>query len=103
MLFVYCLTHAAIYVVDNEPVQCRKLRIFKPYSSVALMSVPGLRVGRRRAVGIVTRYGLEGSEIEFRWGRNFPHPSRRSLGPTEPHVKRVPALFPGGKTAEAAP
>ena len=101
MLFVYCLTHAAIYVVDNEPVQCRKLRIFKPYSSVALMSVPGLRVGRRRAVGIVTRYGLEGSEIEFRWGRNFPHPSRPALRPTQPPIQWVPGLSLGQRAAGA--
>jgi len=39
-------------------------------------------------VGIATRYGLDGSEIEFRWGRNLPHPSRPVLGGLFPGVKR---------------
>jgi len=29
--------------------------------------------------GIATRYGLDGSRIEFRWRRDFPHPSRLAL------------------------
>jgi hypothetical protein len=37
--------------------------------------------GRYSAVGIATRYGLDGPGIEYRWRRDFPHPSRRSLGP----------------------
>ena len=40
-------------------------------------------VGRDSSVGIATRYGLDGPEIEFRWGRDFPHPSRPALGPTQ--------------------
>ena len=36
------------------------------------------------AVGIATRYGLDGPGIESRWGRDFPHPSRPALGPTQP-------------------
>jgi hypothetical protein len=43
------------------------------------MAVPG---GKR--VGIETRYGVGGSGIESRWGRDFPHLSRAALGPTEP-------------------
>ena len=34
------------------------------------------------SVGIVTGYGLDGPGIESRWGRDFPHLSRRALGPT---------------------
>jgi hypothetical protein len=37
---------------------------------------------RDRAVGVATGYGLDGPEIEFQWGRDFPHPSRPTLGPT---------------------
>ena len=50
-------------------------------------------------VGIATRYGLDGPESECRCGRNFPHQSKPTLGPTQPPVQWVPGLFPGGKTA----
>jgi hypothetical protein len=36
------------------------------------------------AVGIATRYGLDGQGIESRWGSVFPHPSRPAVGPTQP-------------------
>jgi len=52
-------------------------------------------------VGIRTRYGLEGPGIEFRWGRDFPHPSRPSLGPAQPPIQWVPGFLPGGKAAGA--
>ena len=44
-------------------------------------------------VGIATGYGLDGPGIESRWGRDFPHLSRRFLGPIQPPVQRVPGLF----------
>jgi len=34
---------------------------------------------RDSSVGIAIRYGLDGPEIESRWRRNFPHPSRPHL------------------------
>jgi hypothetical protein len=43
-------------------------------------------------VGIATAYGLEGPEIESRWGRDFPHLSRPALRPTQPPEQRVPSL-----------
>ena len=47
------------------------------------------------AVGIATRYGLDGPEIESRWKRDFPHLSRPSLVPTQPPVQWVPGLSRG--------
>ena len=40
--------------------------------------------------GIATGYGLDGSGIESRWGRDFPHLSIPVLGPTQPPVQWVP-------------
>jgi hypothetical protein len=31
-------------------------------------------------VGTVTRYGLDGPGIEYRWGRDFPHPVQTGPG-----------------------
>jgi hypothetical protein len=58
-------------------------------------------VGRDSSVGIATRYGLDGSGIESRWGRDFQHLPRPALGPTQPPIQCVPGFFPGGKAAEA--
>ena len=54
-----------------------------------------LDMGRDSSVGIATRYGLDGPGIESRWGRDFPHPSRPALGPTQPPVQWVPDLSQG--------
>jgi len=48
-------------------------------------------------VGIATRYGLDGLGIESRWGRDFPHPSRPVLRPTQPPTHCVPGLSRGVK------
>jgi hypothetical protein len=58
-------------------------------------------VGRDSSVGNATRYGLDDPGIESGWGRDFPHPSRPALGPTQPPIKRVPGVFTGGKVAGA--
>jgi hypothetical protein len=58
-------------------------------------------MGRDSSVGIVTRYGLHGPGIESRWGRDFPHPSRPAVGPTQPPIQWVPYLLPGGKATGA--
>ena len=50
---------------------------------------------RGSSVGIATRYGLDGPGIESRWGRDFPHPSRPALGPTQPPIQWIQFLLPG--------
>ena len=51
---------------------------------------------RNISVGTATRYGLDGPEIESLWGwRDFPHPSRPDLGPTQPPIQWVPGLSRG--------
>jgi hypothetical protein len=57
-------------------------------------------IGRDGSVGIATRYGPDGPAIESRWGRDFWHPSRQALGPTQPQYKGY-RVFPGGRAAGA--
>ena len=45
------------------------------------------------------RYRMEGSVMESRGGRDFAHPSRPVVGPTQPPVQWVTCLFPAGKAA----
>ena len=54
-------------------------------------------MGRGSSVSIATCYGLDGPGIESRWGRDFPHPSRPALGPTQPPIQRVPGISRGVK------
>jgi hypothetical protein len=58
-------------------------------------------VGRDCSVGTATRYGLDDPGLESRWGRDFPHPSRMTLGSIQLPVQWESGLFPRGKAAGA--
>jgi hypothetical protein len=62
-------------------------------SVITLVAVTN--VCRDSAVGTAFRYGLDGPGKEFRRGREFPHPSRSALVPTQPPVQLVPGLSQG--------
>jgi len=55
--------------------------------------------GRDASVGTATHYGTKGQGIKSQWGRDFPHPSRPALEPTQPPIQWVPGLSPAGKAA----
>ena len=44
---------------------------------------------------IVTRYGVDGQGLESWCSRDFLHPSRPVLGPTQPPIQLVPDLSRG--------
>ena len=51
------------------------------------------------SVGIANRYGMDGSGIESRWRRDFPHSSIMALNLTQPTMQLTEGLFLRGKTA----
>jgi len=54
--------------------------------------------GPGSVVGIATGYGLDGSGIESRWGRDFPHLSRPDLGAQPAFCTMGTGSFPGVKS-----
>jgi len=65
-----------------------------------IIYAPLLDEGRDSSVGIATAYRLDVLGIESRLGRDFPHPSRRALRPTQ-SLHNGYRVFPGGKAAGA--
>ena len=56
-----------------------------------------MKGGPGSIAGIATGYRLDGPEIKFPWGRDFPHLFRLALGPTQPPAQSVPGVSWGGK------
>lgn len=46
-----------------------------------------------------SRYGLDGSGFEYRWGQDFPYPARPAPRPTPPPVESVQSICPRVKAA----
>ena len=69
-----------------------KNTVIKKNGKYIFLCSRALRCGRDSSVGIATRHGLDGLGIESRWGRDFLHPSRRALGPTQRPIQWVPGL-----------
>jgi hypothetical protein len=74
--------------------QCR-LTTGKRLEWFALNFVLTIPCGPGSSVCIATVYGLHGPGIESRWGRDFSHTSRPTLGPTQPPVQWVLGLSRG--------
>jgi hypothetical protein len=88
-------THIACVVVCKETTAIIMLNIIRRHrekfnEQVSWFVQPcSSGMGRGSSVGTVTRYGLDGPEIQSLWGRDFPHL------PDRPWV--APSLISGGK------
>jgi hypothetical protein len=67
-----------------------------PAGHIIKMRLNNKTYGPGSSVGIATDYGLDGPGIKSRWGRDFSHTSRPTLGPPSLLYNGY-QVFPGGK------
>ena len=67
--------------------------VFFPIKSIVTWDY--LFCGPGSVVGTATGHGPDGLGIESRWGRDFSHLSRPTLGSTQPPVQGLLVLFRG--------
>jgi hypothetical protein len=82
MYYVYCWN-----IIINIG-QLLKFQHLQPTNrDIHLFTVPYVT-----AIGITPRYRLDSPGVESRWSRDFSHPSRPALEPSQPPIQRVPGL-----------
>jgi hypothetical protein len=84
-----------IHPSKNKPLKILSNYTMTPYSVIGIVVDYLTVLINTSSVGIATDYGLDGSGIESRWGRDFPLLSIPALGPTQPPVQWVPGLSQG--------
>jgi hypothetical protein len=80
----------AVYVFTQKVIEKNNIIIIILVRYEAFTEGPGLRsqyLGWNSSVGIATRYGMDGHGIDTWWGRDFLHPFRTALGPTQPPIQ----------------
>ena len=92
---IFCVFAAAFCIFTQSS---QSVRLTSSIVSL-LCNIKSCWDARGSAVGILTRYGLDGPGIEFLWERNYLHLSRPTLVPTQPPVQCLPGFFPDGKAA----
>ena len=86
--------YSNVELVSQRTLDLRTVDGKHKWPTYVQVPLPGLR-GRDSWVGVMTRYGPDGPRFESQWGRDFSHPSRPALRPTQPPIQWVPGLSRG--------
>jgi hypothetical protein len=100
--FCYFKVRFLCYSLNKTYVYQADLSFSSPYYGPLCIPLPSLHATYIWAGIVQSVYPLATvgrSEIEYRWGRDFPRLSRPARGPTQPPSKLVTGLLPGSKAA----
>ena len=89
-------THTHTHLLQNCAPEFLGFRWHRPGCLFLIVNFIWTLVGLDSSVGTATGYGLDGPRIESRFGRDFPHLSRLTLGPPNLLYNGY-QVFPGGK------